>query len=98
MTVVHTIHIDAPSEIVWAVTADVERWPEWTPTVTSASLLDDRPLGLGSVACLKQPGWAASEWRVTDLKPGESLLVLRHGLKKENNGLKARCEALATAR
>ena len=35
MEVENTIHIEAPPAIVWAVTVDVERWPEWTPTVES---------------------------------------------------------------
>jgi uncharacterized membrane protein len=50
-----TIRIDARADVVWAVTVDVERWPEWSPTVTSVTRLDDGPLRRGSVARLEQP-------------------------------------------
>jgi len=34
------VDIAAPPGGVWAVIADVERWPEWTPTVTRLQRLD----------------------------------------------------------
>jgi len=71
MTIEHTIHIEAPTDVVWAVTEDVERWPEWTPTVTAARRLDEGPFGLGSVARIKQPGQPESDWTVTDYVRGE---------------------------
>ena len=66
MRVTDTILIEAPPAGVWQVTVDVERWPEWTPTVTSVSLLGDSPLRLGSVARIKQPMQPESEWVVTE--------------------------------
>jgi len=71
MIITKSIHIDAPSDVVWAVTRDVERWPEWTPTVTSVRLADDRELGPGSVARIKQPMQPESEWVVTEFRDGE---------------------------
>ncbi|CRK59566.1 hypothetical protein [Alloactinosynnema sp. L-07] len=38
--------IDASAERVWAVYADVARWPEWTKSVTSVTPLDPGPLRL----------------------------------------------------
>lgn len=71
MTIEDTIHIEAPSDVVWAVTEDIERWPEWTPTVTAARRLDDGPFGLGSIARIKQPGQPASDWTVTEYVAGD---------------------------
>jgi len=36
--------INASAELVWATIRDVERWPEWTPTVTSVRLRTPRRL------------------------------------------------------
>lgn len=71
MTIEDTIHIEAPADVVWAVTADVEHWPEWTPTVVTVQRLDEGPFGLGSMTRLKQPGQPESEWTVTEYIPGE---------------------------
>ena len=65
------IDIDAPRDVVWAVTEAVERWPEWTPTVRAARRVDDGPFEVGSSAVLRQPGLPEAEWRVTSLVRGE---------------------------
>jgi uncharacterized membrane protein len=70
MTIEHTIHIEVPPEVVWAVTEDVERWPEWTPTVTAARRLDKGAFGPGSVFRIKQPGQPESDWTVTEFVRG----------------------------
>ena len=70
MRVEHTIHIEASPELVWEVTRDVERWPEWTPTVTAVKRADRGPFGLGSVARIKQPLQPESDWTVTEYVEG----------------------------
>lgn len=66
MTVENTTYIKASPEMVWAVTEDFERWPEWTPTVTAVRKLSEKPFGAGSVVLIKQPGQPQSEWTVTE--------------------------------
>lgn len=70
MRIENEIRIDAPVDRVWEVTRDVERWPEWTPTVTAVKLLTADPFGLGSVARIRQPLQPEAEWTVTDWQPG----------------------------
>ena len=65
------IEIDAPPERVWPVMADVERWNEWTPSITSIQLLGG-PMGPGARALVRQPKLPPVVWRVTSWDPGRS--------------------------
>jgi len=86
-----TVDIAAPPDRVWAVMADVERWPEWTPTVTRIERLDRGPLAAGSRARIRQPKLPTAIWEVTELREGRSftwvtrspgvLVTAKHGVE-----------------
>ena len=63
----YTVEVFAPPERIWAVFVDVERWPEWTPTVTRAQRLEEGPLAVGSQTKIWQPQLTPVIWRVTVL-------------------------------
>lgn len=96
MQIEDTIEIAAPRDVVWSVTVDLERWPEWTPTVTSIRRLDEGRLRVGSRARLQQPGLPEAEWEVTALTPGRLFtwqtrvrgigMVASHELTPNGNG------------
>jgi uncharacterized membrane protein len=61
--------IDAPLDRVWTILADVERWPQWTASVTRIERLDVRPLGLGSRLRIHQPKLRPAVWVITIWEP-----------------------------
>lgn len=95
-----TVDIPAPPDRVWAVMADVERWPEWSPTVTRIQRLDRGPLIVGSRVRIWQPRLLPATWRVTELHEGRSFtwvsrspglsVVAEHGVEGAPHGSRAR--------
>ncbi len=71
MKIEHSIHIAAPPSLVWDVTADVDRWPEWTPTMMSVHRVDSGPFRHGSQAEIVQPGMPKTTWTVVDFVAGK---------------------------
>lgn len=67
-----SIEIDAPPQLVWDVFSEVERWPEWTASVTSLVGRDGPALAVGRRFAIKQPGMAKLVWKVTELDRGSS--------------------------
>ena len=57
--------INAPAERVYEVMADIERWHEWTPSVTSIKRLDSGRFSAGSRALIRQPKFPSALWTVT---------------------------------
>jgi hypothetical protein len=64
-----SIDIVADTQLVWEVLTDLERWPEWTQSVTRLEWLSSPTLALGSRARIKQPRLKKTVWTVTALEP-----------------------------
>ena len=64
-----SVEIPAPPSLVWSVMADVERWPEWTASVSRVKRLTPGPLREGSRMRIHQPKLPPALWRVIELKP-----------------------------
>lgn len=67
-----TTTIDAPADVVWRAVRDVEKWSDWTPTVTEIRVRGGDEIKQGSVATVRQPKQPAREWTVTELVDGRS--------------------------
>jgi uncharacterized membrane protein len=74
-----SIDVSAPAERVFDVYADVERWPEWTESVTRVERLDSGPFQVGSRARVKQPRLPVAVWEVTELVPGRYFVWVARG-------------------
>jgi uncharacterized membrane protein len=79
-----SIDIAAPPERVWAIFADVERWHEWTASITSVTRLDEGPFGVGSRARVLQPRIRPAMFEVTEFNPGRNFMW-----KTTNGGVSA---------
>jgi uncharacterized membrane protein len=70
MRFISSIDIDAPPSVVWEIWSDIERWPEWTASVSRVQPLEPGPLAVGLRARVEQPKLRPAEWRVTEVVPG----------------------------
>jgi len=64
--------IAAGRETVWAVLADVRRWPQWTASMSTVEPAGAGPIGPGSKVRVKQPKLPPSTWTVTEFEAGSS--------------------------
>ena len=62
------VEIAAPPAQIWAVIRDIERWHEWTASITSIKRRDPGPLRLGSAAVVRQPKLPTNTFVVTRIE------------------------------
>jgi len=63
----YAVEIRVSPSRVWSVLLDVERWPEWTTSVTRIQRMEVGPLTLGSRTRIWQPRLMPAVWRVSSL-------------------------------
>lgn len=69
MNYTRTERVAAPAAQVWAALVAVEDWPRWTPSITRVTRGDTGDLDIGSSARIKQPGFGAARWSVSEFEP-----------------------------
>lgn len=74
-----SVEIEATPELIWPVLIDVERWPEWTPSMRRVERVDEGEFGVDSRVRIKQPRLPAVIWRVTAFEPGRSFSWIARG-------------------
>jgi hypothetical protein len=61
----HAVEIRVSPARVWSALLDVERWPEWTTSVSRVQRMEVGPLTLGSRTRIWQPRLMPAVWCVT---------------------------------
>jgi len=95
-----SVDINAAPAVVWSVMIDVERWHEWTASITSVTRLDPGPLAIGARAHVRQPKLRPADFVVTELEPGTQftwitkspgvVATARHSVEPIDGGTRAR--------
>jgi len=68
-----SISVNATPEHAWAVMKDIERWPEWTPSMSKVELQHPGEVQPGSKVKITQPKFPAAVWTVTKVEPNRYL-------------------------
>ena len=93
----HTsIQIPAPPARVWDVMSDIDRWHEWTPSITSIRRLGGAPFAVGTRVMIRQPKLPPALWKVIEIEPGRRFTWLstapglrvfgHHGVEPDDGG------------
>jgi hypothetical protein len=74
-----TVEIQAAPAVVWRVMTEVERWPEWTPSICRLKRASPGPLQVGTRVRIHQPRLPPAWWSVTELIPGSDFAWVSRG-------------------
>ena len=66
--------IDAKPERVWRVMADIERWPEWTESISKIEPQDDAVFAVGSRIRVFQPKLRPAVFTITVWEPNRGFI------------------------
>jgi len=64
------VDVAAPPARVWEVISDIDRWHEWTPSITSITRDGDAAFAVGTWVTVRQPGFPPARWRISSIEPG----------------------------
>jgi uncharacterized protein YndB with AHSA1/START domain len=79
--------IDAPAMTVWNILTDLDRWPDWGPTVSGAELDEDGPLRLGSRGRVWTPVGVPLPFEVDQFRAGSSWAWEVGGIPATSHGV-----------
>jgi carbon monoxide dehydrogenase subunit G len=68
-----SISVNATPERAWEVMKDVERWPEWTPSMSKVELLQPGEVQVSAKVRITQPKFPSAVWTVTKVEPNRYL-------------------------
>jgi uncharacterized protein YndB with AHSA1/START domain len=71
-TFVTTIDIEAPPQRVFDVMSDIERWHEWTASISSITPVGDGRFAEGNSFMIRQPKFPPAMWKITNIEPGKA--------------------------
>jgi hypothetical protein len=76
---IRTFEVRAAPARVLAVMMEIERWHEWTASVTSIRQLDPGALRIGTRALIRQPKFPPALWKITAVEPGRGFTWVSTG-------------------
>ncbi|MGI8869667.1 MAG: SRPBCC family protein [Mycobacteriales bacterium] len=63
------VTIDAAPQRVWEVLHDVERWPDWSPTIETVQVIEGEAGTVGSKTRVTQPKLRPAVWTIDRSEP-----------------------------
>ena len=92
-----TLHSsDLSLEALWKRVIQIEEWPAFTPSITSAYVVGNCQLAIGAQVVINQPGAPEATWTVTEFNEQKSFTyemrragvvsVAHHAVEQSNTG------------